>query len=177
MTERYRITPELRERLKRPLGTLILGSFTETMSEFCDIVTREKPPRIISVGDRVSRNLNDRDVFTQLSIVDNKCMRRNIQPVRLSVDKTIYVKNPQATITDEAMKAIKKALEDNAKTRIVVDGEEDLLTLVAIQYAPVNSLVLYGQPLEGIVVVRTTPEKKAEIAQILREMEPARKAK
>jgi uncharacterized protein (UPF0218 family) len=35
---------------------------------------------------------------------------------------------------------------------------------------------LYGQPHEGIVVVRVTPEKRDEVAAILREMKTSSKS-
>jgi uncharacterized protein (UPF0218 family) len=98
-------------------------------------------------------------------------MRKSILPTALAADRTIYVKNPQGTITDEAIAAIQEAVRDNQRVKMVVDGEEDLLTLIAIIYAPENSFVVYGQPYEGIVIVKTTPDKKAEIAEILKTME------
>ncbi len=52
-------------------------------------------------------------------------------PEKVSVEKTVHVNNPQGTITEEAISAIKEALEKNEHTHIVVDGEEDLLTLIA----------------------------------------------
>jgi hypothetical protein len=54
---------------------------------------------------------------------------------------------------------------------VVVDGEEDLLTLVAVLHAPEKSLVVYGQPQEGIVVVRVTKQKKEMIRRIVEAME------
>ena len=57
--------------------------------------------------------------------------------------------NPQGTITKEAVAAIKEAIDKNEHTHIVVDGEEDLLTLIAVLYAPENSFVVYGQPHTG----------------------------
>jgi uncharacterized protein (UPF0218 family) len=60
---------------------------------------------------------------------------------------------------------------------VVVDGEEDLLVLVAVLYAPVGGLVVYGQPGEGVVVVRVTDAKRAEALGILKGMEIVRKAK
>jgi GTP-dependent dephospho-CoA kinase len=38
--------------------------------------------------------------------------------------------------------------------RIVVSGEEDLLALPLFVMVPNGSVVLYGQPLEGMVIVR-----------------------
>jgi uncharacterized protein (UPF0218 family) len=36
----------------------------------------------------------------------------------------------------------------------MVTGEEDLITLPLVAYAPIGSIILYGQPSQGIVVVR-----------------------
>jgi len=177
MTIAYSLTPELRQKLKEPIGTLIRGSFAETTKRFKKMIEEEKPPFVISVGDTVSKNLAKFNVIPQLAIVDNKCMRRTVkEPVRLALEKTVHVKNPQATITAEAITAIQEALKSNIHVKMVVDGEEDLLTLIAVLYAPENTFVLYGQPYEGIVVVRITSEKKTEIAEILKQMETGSKS-
>jgi uncharacterized protein (UPF0218 family) len=103
-------------------------------------------------------------------------MRKKIKP-RTFAAKLFHVKNPQGTITEEAITAIKEALESDDRVHIIADGEEDLLTLVAVLYSPENSLVVYGQPHKGIVVVKVTSEKKAEAAEILKAMKAVRKAK
>lgn len=173
----YRLPPDLRAKLKQPLGTLVRGSFAETMNRLRDMVREEAPPRLISVGDTVSKNLESNQILPQLSIIDNKSMRRTARSFPSAAEKTLHVTNPKATITDEAIAAIRDSLRGSSRVRIVVDGEEDLLTLIAIQYAPDNSFVVYGQPYEGIVVTRTTQSKKAEVATILDGMKNARKAK
>ncbi len=173
----YAITPELRKELKKPIGKLIRGSFSGTMKKLEDVVREENVPIIISVGDTVSRNLFRSHMKPQLSIIDNKCMRKKIRPKQFTAKNAVYVKNPQGTITEEAITAIREALGNGQHVQIVVDGEEDLLTLIAVLYAPENSLVVYGQPYEGIVVVKATPEKKAEVTEILKAMETVRKAK
>lgn len=173
MTTAYILTPELRTELKKPLGMLIRGSFTETMKKIKEMVEKERPPTIISVGDTVSKNLVKARLPPKLSIVDNKVMRRNIAPIPLTMEYTIYVKNPAGTITEEAIKAIKEALQSQQRVKIVVDGEEDLLALIAILNAEENSFVIYGQPREGAVVVKATREKKSEITEILKRMKSA----
>jgi uncharacterized protein (UPF0218 family) len=177
MAVAYSITPELRAKLKEPFGMLIHGSFAETMGKMENIVKRENPPKIVSVGDTVSRNLHEHRMNPQLSITDNKRMRRRIQPRAFTGKKVVQVKNPQGTITEEAITAIRQALESDERVHIIVDGEEDLLALAAVFYAPEKSLVVYGQPYEGIVVVKVTSEKKAEAAEILKAMKTVRKAK
>jgi uncharacterized protein (UPF0218 family) len=177
MTVAYSVTPELRAKLKEPFGALIQGLFSETMDKLEIIIKNEKPSKIISVGDTVSRNLHEHGVNPQLSITDNKRMRRRIPPRIFPAKSVVHVKNPQGTITEEAIVAVQKALESDGTVHIVVDGEEDLLTLVAVLYAPEESLVVYGQPYKGIVIVKVTPEKKAEAMGLLKAMEPVRKAK
>ena len=142
----YSLTPELRVRLKTPIGMLVRGSFTETMRIFKGIIEKEKPTHIISVGDTVTRNLAENHVAFHVAIVDNRVMRRDAPPITLKMEKTVYVKNPQGTITEEAVKAVRNALESNCSVKIVVDGEEDLLTLAAVFYSSENSVVVYGQP-------------------------------
>ena len=177
MKIKYVLTPQLRLKLKRPLGKLIQGSFEQTIPKLKKLIEEEKPSRIISVGDIVSKNLMENSFSPSLLIVDNKVMRKEIKPFTLKTEKTIYTKNPPGTITTEASEIIKDSLKTNECTKIVVEGEEDLLALIAILYAPENSLIVYGQPRQGIVAVKATPKKKEEIAVILKTMENFRKAK
>ncbi|MGD0159172.1 MAG: DUF359 domain-containing protein [Candidatus Bathyarchaeia archaeon] len=175
MPIKYNLTPELRAKLKQPLGTLIRGSFTETTNRFIEMVNAEHPPSIIAVGDTVSENLAKSHILVKLSIIDNKCMRKNVQPKPLGIEKAFHVKNPQGTITEEAIAAIQEALQSSQPTKIVVEGEEDLLTLIAIMNATQDSFVLYGQPHEGIVVVKVTQDKKTKISELLKAMEKGSK--
>ena len=171
----YRITPQLRVKLKEPFGLLVKGSFDATMAKMKELVENEKPPKIISVGDTVSRNLHEYAIWAQVTIIDNQYMRKKVQPINYT-SKAVYVKNPQGTITQEAVEAVKEALKSNEHTHIVVEGEEDLLTLIAVAYAPVGSVVVYGQPYEGIVIVKVTPEKSSEAAHFLKAMEKGSKS-
>jgi len=166
-----RLTPELREKLKAPLGLLIQGSFDETMKTLRELIEKEKPSKIISVGDAVSDSLTRHGFSPQVLIVDNRVMRKVIQPIALDADQTLHVKNPPGTLTEEAWTVIKDALKGKRRTKVLVDGEEDLLTLVAVLCAPENSLVVYGQPREGIVVVKVTEKTRETMRRIVDTME------
>jgi uncharacterized protein (UPF0218 family) len=161
-------------KLKEPFGVLVKGSFDQTMAKMREI-KNQNPPKIISVGDTVTKNLHDYDIPPDLAIIDNHCMRKKFQPVTYA-SKIVNVKNPQGTITKEAVQAIKEALESSEHVHIVVDGEEDLLTLVAVLYAPQNAVVVYGQPYEGIVLVKVSPEKKTVAQEFLKAMEKGSKS-
>lgn len=172
MIKILRLPLSLRKKLKAPLGLLIEGPFEETMKELKKLIEEEKPPKIIAVGDVVSRNMMKHGIFPQVFIVDNKVMRESIMPIQVNVNETIYVKNPAGTLTEEAREGIQRALKNGGhRIRVMVDGEEDLLTLAAVVYAPENSLVVYGQPREGVVAVVTTKEKKDEVRKIIEAMD------
>jgi uncharacterized protein (UPF0218 family) len=177
MAVAYRVTPELRVRLKKPFGVLLRGASSETMSKLLGIVGGEKLPVVVAVGDTVSRNLHEYGVPARLLITDNKRRRRRVKPVVFLGRSVVRVRNPAGVITEEAVAAVREALEGSAQVHVVVDGEEDLLVLVAVAFAAVGGLVVYGQPDEGVVVVRVTAEKRAEALEILKGMEIVRKAK
>jgi len=63
------------------------------------------------------------------------------------------------------------ALDDEAATVLVVDGEEDLAVLPAIVAAPAGASVVYGQPDEGMVHVVVTDETRAHVRELLERMD------
>jgi len=171
-----RLTPKLREELKAPLGLLIQGSFDETTKTLKELIEKEKPSKIISVGDAVSNSMMKHGVSPQVLIVDNKVMRKPIGPIAVDADQTLQVKNPAGTLAEEAWAVIREALKGKHRTRVLVDGEEDLLTLVAVLCAPENSMVVYGQPHEGIVVVKVTEKTRKMMRRIVDSMEQSSKS-
>jgi len=170
MTIVYVLTPELSLKLKEPFGNLIIGTPEETMGILKEMVEMEKPSRIISVGDIVSQNLHKHNIHPQLSIIDNISLRTQKIPLETAVQKTVFVENPQGTITQESISAVKESLESREHTHIVVKGEEDLLTLITVLYAPENAFVVYGQPHSGIVVVKVSSERRTRVQEFLNAM-------
>jgi uncharacterized protein (UPF0218 family) len=170
MPATYTVTPEILKKFKDPFGTLVKGNYSETAKQLQTIIQKQKPVCVISVGDTVSRNLHEQNIIPQLSITDNKSQRKQLPHRLFQAKKLIQVKNPEGTITEEAIKAIQTTLETSEHTHILVEGEEDLLTLIVVVYAPENSLVVYGQPNEGLVVLTVTKEKRAEAQQIWKAM-------
>ena len=170
------LTPTLREKLKAPLGLLIQGSFDETMKKLKELIEKERPSMVISVGDAVSDNMIRHGISLQVLIVDNKVMRDPIQPIAVDADQTLHLKNPPGTLTEEAWTVMRRALSGKGRIKVLVDGEEDLLTLVAVLCAPENSLVVYGQPHEGIVVVKVTEKTREKVRRIVDAMEQSSKS-
>ena len=162
--------------MKKPQGLLIEGTSEETMKRLKELIKKEKLIKIISVGDIVSRNMIEHGISVDILIVDNKVMRKPIQPIKVDTDQTLYADNPPGTITDEARTAIRRAIEEKGRIKVVIDGEEDLLTLVTVLSAPEDALVVYGQPHVGIVVVKVTEETRENMRCIVDAMEEPSKS-
>ena len=171
MIQIHLLTDDLRVKLKSPLGMLLKGSFTETMKEFEKIVKAKKPPMIISVGDALSEVLLTHGIFPKVLFIDNKVMRKPSAPFMAEGYETANLRNAPGTLSDDAWAVVESAIKHEHRVEIIVDGEEDMLTLVAILSAPKNALVAYGQPYEGMVVVEVTAAKKSEMRRIVDSME------
>jgi len=167
------LTPQLRLELKKPLGMLIKGPPKQTMEKIKLLIQKQKPTKTISVGDVVTQNLAENHIPIQVIIIDNKALRQIIQPIEVEAQKTLHIKNPPGTITPEAWTLVREAIQQNQITKVLVDGEEDLLTLVAVIQAPANSLVIYGQPYEGVVAIKVTAQTKKKMQKIIDAMQPA----
>ena len=164
------LTKKLRQELKKPQGLLIEGSFKYTVNKLKIIIEKENPSCLISVGDIVTKHMIESGIALDLLIIDNKTMRRPIPPLKVEVDQSFYAKNPPGTITNEAWSVINQAINYIGKTKVVIEGEEDLLTLVTVLSAPENSIVVYGQPNKGIVIIKVTKETKEKMNQIVQRM-------
>jgi uncharacterized protein (UPF0218 family) len=163
------VTEPQRQLLKKPLGQLVAGSFSECNQALRIAQNDEKPPRLILVGDTISRNAVQSGIKPDVIIVDQKEMRREAVQVDLGKARIFRTINEPATINLLAWQAVAEAVEKSDST-VVVDGEEDLLTLVAIMVAPAGSIIAYGQPATGIVLVPVTPNKKNEIKALIDQM-------
>ncbi len=167
------LSESLRSELKEPLGTLCKGSGLECVKAM-DLDLRNSA-KIAAVGDMTAFYLLEASIMPDLAIVDNKTKRMPTPGhVQKSLEhdsyKTIEVKNPPATLTQDLIDVIRESLSGKERVKIVVDGEEDLATLPAILYAPLGSAVVYGQPNEGSVLVIVTPEKKKQIEGLMKQM-------
>ncbi|WP_236626996.1 GTP-dependent dephospho-CoA kinase family protein [Palaeococcus pacificus] len=162
----------MREELKEPLGELIKGEipqpYLESLEKF------KSAPYLITVGDVVTENVVNLGLEPNVAIYDYKTEREAYMPKVEGKAIAMTVHNPPATITKALLNAIKKSVElikRGREVHIKVCGEEDLATIPAVIYAPLGSLVIYGQPNEGVVLIKVTPEKKLRFAKLLRRME------
>jgi len=164
------LTPELRVRLKRPLGELLKGEPDEV---FAVLSERLRGRLVITVGDVVTSNALKHGLRPWAAIVDGKAMRRPVaeELPLASWSKRLRVMNPPSTISEDAWSAVGMAVREG-DTLVLVEGEEDLLALVAILCAPEGAVVLYGQPGEGVVLVEVNAAAKALCRELITSMRP-----
>ncbi len=157
MSNEIVIPEDVRERLKKPLGRLVRG-FPENTSEIVRSVIRERTGRLVAVGDAVTKTLLSMGLRPDVCIVDGKIERKPVEHVVIEGAVELNCENRPGTISGQAYKTVVEALEMEGPVIVRVEGEEDLLGLVVMAEAPPGTLMLYGQPREGVVIVHINEE-------------------
>jgi cytidyltransferase-like protein len=177
----FGIPEELRQELKKSQGKLIKGNPNNIKSIGSEIYSKLNELNtlfIITVGDEVTMLINSLDIKPKLSIFDFRVNRiekyRSIFELGFK-DKELNIRkvvNPPGCITNELVGLVKESIEEivagKEKTIVIkIEGEDDLAAVPAILLAPLGSVVLYGQPGEGVVIVEVTEEKKKKLISLL----------
>lgn len=169
-----KLTDELRAMLKRPIGELYAGDFEPNKMEEI-----EGARLFVCVGDIVSYYALKSGLKPDIIVIDRKTKRVVDKFVSSRIDnltvdyETVFARNPPSHLTVELVNTIIESLKilNFMKVKIIVVGEEDLSVLPLVCTLPEGSLIIYGQPDEGVVAVKVTDEKKIKIHQILSKME------
>ena len=145
--------------LKKPLGKLY--------PDFEDAIDEIKSSKfLISVGDATFSNLIKYELYPNMAIIDNLVQRKNYDHDVIHTENILKANNPAGTITDDLWETIGKALQlcDNGECYVIdVAGEEDLAVLPCILMAREDATILYGQPNEGLVILKVSDTiKKAQ---------------
>lgn len=137
------------------------GPLFQRMDEFELAVAGKK---VYSVGDFTSYGLIGRpNVDLRAVFYDGKTRRGPIprymeERIEKWAASEAKVENPKGTITRELMAVAKKA-RGSKRSRVYVDGEEDLAALALFAVLDYGSIVAYGLPDEnGTCAVEVTPE-------------------
>jgi hypothetical protein len=159
----------LRETLRKPVGPVFKG-------EVRPIVEKYKPVMLVSVGDIITYNILKEGIVPDICFVDARSQRKKVSDEILDgtnhpLFERVEVCNPPATITRELILTIISTLRERKKTRIFINGEEDLAVLPVSLLVPEGSLVLYGQPEEGYVALFVSEPLKMRMKEIMEMME------
>lgn len=166
---KLKLPEEVRHRLKRPFGKLF-----ESTQEASNHLRKIDFEWLVTVGDVVTAELLGVGLEPDVAIFDLTVKRSPASEDRRKIVedysvRSVKVENPAGHITTELMNAIRTA---QPPLKIIVDGEEDLATLPAVLFAPNGSAVVYGQPDEGLVIVKVSKERKDEFEELLDLFEP-----
>lgn len=167
MPRAYKLPESLRARLAKPLGRFFTAE--EVRSQGFERLVKESR-MVVTVGDRVTETVGMIGRVPEVQVVDGVERRQVREPPKLPYSRLLRAKNPAGGLTQETMDAVKEALAGDKPARVLIEGEEDLVAIPVIVFAPEQSIVVYGQPGEGVVVVTVDGEAKKRSRALLEEM-------
>lgn len=159
----------LRPLFRKPFGVLYEGVGGDAVRS--SVKDLGNPTKLISVGDVTTFHLLESNIIPDILIVDDRTKRAPASSQVVYGTKhqgfaEVTVDNPAGVITEDLISVIGDALVSDRNVRIFVNGEEDLAALPAMMMAPIGSVIMYGQPDKGVMLVRITESKKAEIKDL-----------
>ncbi len=161
----------MRAELKRPLGHLFRGPPAETILKLKEFLKKRETPLFAVVGDFTTENILVASLKPDIVVVDHRIMRITVDPLDHGTRQIIKTENAQGTVDAKAWDALEEAVTLKSEASVIVEGEEDLLVLPLISLMPLGSVIVYGQPREGLVVVEVTEEMKRWNEDFLTRME------
>ena len=165
--------------LKKPFGDLIRKEniTKENIIKIINSYNGDNKTSIVTVGDATTERILSFGIYPKIAIIDGVERRirrpdvKNSEIIKAYSNKNkikfYKCSNRQGTISKEAYDIIEKIIQSNENAMVIVDGEEDLLALPVFALARNQSVVLYGQPLEGIVVVKVNNKLKKKAQNLL----------
>ncbi len=158
---KLRMPEDMRSFLGKPMGKVL-----KTDEEVVKSFAVHKDGMIITVGDKSTKRALDLGFRPVLAILDHRVAREPYEELKsydFSGYRVEHVKSGPGYISKKAHALIEAWAGDPKPLALIVEGEEDLLTLPAVAFAPEGSVIYYGQPGEGLVEVMTAEgyQKKA----------------
>ena len=162
VTNEMVLTPEVEAELKDPFGQLIPGPEDEpshAMSEVLALTEGGHGP-LIAVGDVTVRTLQDVGRPADIGLIDG-CTKRRVWDGAEGINRSLYdsvleCSSPAGRLTPSLLSTCETAIsswrDGNKSSLIVVEGEEDLAPLLLHPLAPIDSVIIYGQPGKGVVI-------------------------
>ena len=165
---------EMRTELKDPIGILLSGDPADTVKMLTLLLEEKQPPMFAVVGDFTAKNILEANLHPDIVIIDHRTMREQVDPLEHGEKPVWEAANPAGTITCEACKILEDAVTLKREVSVIVEGEEDLLVLPLIILMPVGSIIIYGQPREGMVAVEVDDDLKDWARDFMNRMEESK---
>jgi pantetheine-phosphate adenylyltransferase len=133
-----------------------------------DLKDEHNTPFVVVVGDSALETFITHKIKYDLGIYDfQKKRQEDISDILKPIEPELTATNPAGSISLHLTKSLQTALNQNLK-HLFVQGEEDLATVALFLLLPLNSIIYYGQPNQGIVRVEITEEFKDTVYQVLK---------
>ncbi|MEC8143249.1 MAG: DUF359 domain-containing protein, partial [Candidatus Thermoplasmatota archaeon] len=168
-----RMPAVLDDEFKTPMGDLFEGP--EEAPEVALSAMLEALPEnhgtLVAVGDVTVKGLMDMGVLPDIAFIDGQTKREALD-ASLLVRGDAYaqqrsVVNPPGQLTPELLDVVRWALEQDQSVLVEVDGEEDLAPMFVLATAPLGTIVVYGQPRQGVVMRILDMEAKHRARNLL----------
>lgn len=128
---------------------------------------------LVTVGDVVTYECEQAGRVPDLAVVDERTKRSPVRPeIKAALGGAdVVVENPAGGLTEDLLVALREGFASDDPVRIRVVGEEDLVALPAIIGAPDGASVVYGQPGEGMVLVRVSDDARSRARTVVEGMD------
>lgn len=153
-----RMPDVLDDEFKTPMGELFEGP--EDDPEVALSAMLESIPEgsglLVAVGDVTVKGLMDMGILPDIAFVDGQTKREaldsslQVEAEKFSLRKS--VQNPPGQLTPALLDAVRWSLEQDESVLIEVEGEEDLAPMFVLATAPLGTVIVYGQPRQGVVM-------------------------
>ena len=168
-SKNLKLTEDLRNEFKKPFGEL----FKDVQNSF-----KNKNYLVITVGDITTKMFNEKSLGQNLSVIDFKVARKNkfsnILELGFAGDEKVFnVDNPAGHITSNLFKKITEIFKVGIGSKVIlqISGEEDLAVLPLVLASPLNAIIYYGQPGEGIVKIEVSEKIKKIVYGLVNKFE------
>lgn len=141
--------------------------FTKPLGPITKVAKHKKKTIVAVVGDYALNQFIEKQWSYNVGVFDKLTQREPYITKHLDkLNIDIRINNPAGYVSLESINKTSQ-IDFSEQTHIYVTGEEDLVTVAIILAMPLESLIYYGQPNEGMVVLKITEELKEKISKLL----------
>ena len=165
------LSPENLRILKEPFGVLLENESVNKVRLYSSV---KHAKLIVLVGDATTDRVTLDGIIPSVCVVDGRerrVQRRTAGGESLLQNQVLQLRcsNPAGTISKRAVQVLRDAIRASSTNpvRVIVEGEEDLLTLPIFLLVPYGSVVMYGQPFKGIVIVNIDSETRKRAKDLM----------
>ncbi|OQY65510.1 hypothetical protein B6D29_03705 [Microgenomates bacterium UTCPR1] len=164
------IIPErVKEKLRKPLGKVFRSE-----KQIKKYLEEKKPTKIICVGDVVVKSFLKVGIRPDVKIIDFRSRRKSLPKSGYVVEKTAkqrLLRNEPGTINIDTARQLKEIISATiagiSEGWVFIEGEEDLLVLPSVIYAPLGAVIFYGHWQYGVIALEVTEEVKKSIREVI----------